>query len=813
MRKLSYIQILLLSSAMPLSAEDLYPSYETFTCENPQEKVFLHLDNETFHIGDTIWYAAYVADAQTLRPTDGSRVLYVDLLTEEGVFLTRNRHYISNLGTANGYLSLSDTLYNPGHFEVRAYTAWMTRFNDPSDPFDFNRVRDKAPSSGNAGFMVVQNEVPGIFSHIVPVFMQGSDSLMPLRPMVGKKLPKTYFKDVTALFTPEGGHRIEGAPCRIAFTLRDGDGRRIQPACFLSDGLSSRPVEVDRFGQGMIETDDEYNPKEKLTFEWEGHSYGFDLPKPEKGGVALRCDSIAGGWKVSIHCSKLESPDIDIALLSRGKVCCRMTMPAVKDTVIEVPAENCPAGTAQIIVTDLNGGLLADRLLYRPESRHVSLQAEMTDSSTIRIVDNDGYACPDVAVSVSVRGQGVRPYKARRRGLGDYLLLASDIKGYLPSGIEQSLQSFLMQQQWRRYDWLALTRPEWFAQDSAELQRKPDMEKEITLQGRFRLTDSNKKSRRRTYYLECEVRYDNRLFSDSIIPIRHNGLYEFPMPPVAGTHEVRLRVLEPWDKTPLDSIDRRKLFSKKFPEDHYAIDFTNDFMWPRPRQIDYDEFAVHRHITPPRVTDSLAARPVASYDFVDFTTFCSWSTTMLTSDLWTYMKFASMVRLPSFRSSGLRVTVDGQVNSDGKTSDRFFYNGRRYKTVDFFLDVYDRERYQHPYDHWYVSPKYNVTRNAGFIRPPKGRFYDLPSYFETMYRGYQAAATFGMQNLRLLSGDEPLRGRTIYWNPSLKTDANGEIRLPISVTDTREPVIIEINGWDRQGKTVHRTFLITAPKS
>ena len=69
-----------------------------------------------------------------------------------------------------------------------------------------------------------------------------------------------------------------------------------------------------------------------------------------------------------------------------------------------------------------------------------------------------------------------------------------------------------------------------------------------------------------------------------------------------------------------------------------------------------------------------------------------------------------------------------------------------------------------------------------------------------------------MQNLRLLSGDEPLRGRTIYWNPSLKTDANGEIRLPISVTDTREPVIIEINGWDRQGKTVHRTFLITAPK-
>lgn len=114
MRK--YILISLLSITSLLNAEDFYPSYESFTCENPQEKVFLHLDNETYHIGDTIWYAAYVANAQTLRPTDGSRVLYVDLLTEEGVFLTRNRHYITDLGTANGYLSLNDTLYNPGHF-------------------------------------------------------------------------------------------------------------------------------------------------------------------------------------------------------------------------------------------------------------------------------------------------------------------------------------------------------------------------------------------------------------------------------------------------------------------------------------------------------------------------------------------------------------------------------------------------------------------------------------------------------------------------------------------------------------------------
>ena len=128
--------------------------------------------------------------------------------------------------------------------------------------------------------------------------------------------------------------------------------------------------------------------------------------------------------------------------------------------------------------------------------------------------------------------------------------------------------------------------------------------------------------------------------------------------------------------------------------------------------------------------------------------------------------------------------------------------------MDFYLDVYDRERYLHPFDRWYISEKFDVTRNPEFIRPPKGRFYDLPSYFETMYRGYQAAATFGMQNLRLLSGDEPLCGCTLYWNPSLLSDAAGEIHLPFSVTDAHEPIIIELNGWNRYGNTVHRTFNI-----
>ena len=46
-----------------------------FNREYPQEKVYLHMDNRCYYIGDTIWFKAYVMNATTLRPTLMSGVL------------------------------------------------------------------------------------------------------------------------------------------------------------------------------------------------------------------------------------------------------------------------------------------------------------------------------------------------------------------------------------------------------------------------------------------------------------------------------------------------------------------------------------------------------------------------------------------------------------------------------------------------------------------------------------------------------------------------------------------------------------------
>lgn len=47
----------------------------------PQEKVYLHLDNTGYYMGDSIWYKAYVIRTDSGRPSRLSHVLYVELAT------------------------------------------------------------------------------------------------------------------------------------------------------------------------------------------------------------------------------------------------------------------------------------------------------------------------------------------------------------------------------------------------------------------------------------------------------------------------------------------------------------------------------------------------------------------------------------------------------------------------------------------------------------------------------------------------------------------------------------------------------------
>ena len=100
-----------------------------------QEKAYLHLDNNCYFLGDTIWYKAYLVEAGNLRPTADSRILYVELVDPEGHVVERHRQYIGRPDADHGDFALADTLRS-GYYELRAYTRWMMNFCVTERPYN-----------------------------------------------------------------------------------------------------------------------------------------------------------------------------------------------------------------------------------------------------------------------------------------------------------------------------------------------------------------------------------------------------------------------------------------------------------------------------------------------------------------------------------------------------------------------------------------------------------------------------------------------------------------------------------------------------
>ena len=72
-----------------------------------QEKVYLHLDNTSYFMGDTLWYKAYVVKANDLTPTDMSRIVYVELVSPDGFVVERQQLIVSADGYGAGNFTLS----------------------------------------------------------------------------------------------------------------------------------------------------------------------------------------------------------------------------------------------------------------------------------------------------------------------------------------------------------------------------------------------------------------------------------------------------------------------------------------------------------------------------------------------------------------------------------------------------------------------------------------------------------------------------------------------------------------------------------
>ena len=121
----------------------------------PQEKVYLHLDNAAYFLGETIWMKAYVTRSDTENRSNISRVLYVELISPRGFVVERRKLQVTD-GLAWGDIKLTKRILKAGYYEIRAYTRYMTNWGKRNYFSRVFPVFDKPRSEGDYSRMSLE---------------------------------------------------------------------------------------------------------------------------------------------------------------------------------------------------------------------------------------------------------------------------------------------------------------------------------------------------------------------------------------------------------------------------------------------------------------------------------------------------------------------------------------------------------------------------------------------------------------------------------------------------------------------------------
>lgn len=150
-----------------------------------QEKLFLHTDKDFYTAGEILWFKVYTVDGSCHKPSELSKIVYVEILNE------KNEPVIQNMvslvpGKNNGSFYLP-TSFNTGYYTIRAYTNWMKNFDA-------------------AYFFEKKITIVNTLKVSSPVSKQDIESTPVVR------------------FFPEGGNLVSNIKSTVGFTITDLNG-------------------------------------------------------------------------------------------------------------------------------------------------------------------------------------------------------------------------------------------------------------------------------------------------------------------------------------------------------------------------------------------------------------------------------------------------------------------------------------------------------------------------------------------------------------------------------------------------------------
>jgi len=439
----------------------------------PQEKVYLEFDNTAYFQGEVIWFKAFVTHATTLKRAP-SKVLYVDFLAPTGQLILQQKLKVV-AGQADGAISLWDVStsqsrekrgvmeYPSGFYEIRAYTQNMLDFSHEA-----------------------------IFSRVIPVYTKPrrdgdfENSHVVLKednPMIEgiRQEAEEDDRKINVSFFPEGGDLIAGLPCNVAFKATGKDGFELEGALVYHDNDTAYTLH-DGMGSFTI------TPKGSETVYFitkDGKRNRYSLPKALKSGYSMISQPCSDSLlQISIaRTSDLIGEQTALAVTCRGDVIYFREVDADGSSNLDIDCTNWPIGVCRLTLYNKDGKILSSRSIFHNNDKFRSPTISFrTDSMSrqpfskeiinLKLTDKDGNPLRD-RFCLSVRD--VSDYgNGQTENLQTNLLLSSDLRGYIHDPAwylaadddehRTALNLLTLVQGWERYEWKYMTGQKFYAE-------------------------------------------------------------------------------------------------------------------------------------------------------------------------------------------------------------------------------------------------------------------------------------------------------------------------------------------------------------
>lgn len=430
----------------------------------PQEKVYMHFDNTGYFEGETIWFKAYVTRADNGRPTDLSKVLYVELLNPSGDLIKTQKYYIDEQGQTHGDIKV-DSLFGTGFYEVRAYTRYMTNWGVNAVFSRVFPVFKKPVEEGNYEDLTIDTR---LYQERNPNNRDQQDSLYMKAVKEGIYSNNTA-KTVSVQFYPEGGDMVQGKKCHVAMLAVTDDGRPYQGQAFVvnQQGEVLASVQTDTLGRGEFTVvPDAFGLAMKM-MNARGKEQQFNLPTARREGCTVTLDVISDEMLATLQCTDGVCGElIGYVLMNNGNIYFCDTLVASPLMELELNRGGMKEGVNQMTVFNSDGQILADRLFFIcPQSSDADTIVFKAESPWLKPcgkVTLNAKTLPNATFSFSAMDAGTMTNE-KQGNLKTWMLLSSEVRGYIDhvdyyfesddQEHRRAADMLMLTQGWRRYNW------------------------------------------------------------------------------------------------------------------------------------------------------------------------------------------------------------------------------------------------------------------------------------------------------------------------------------------------------------------------